>query len=170
MIRKKPSRWICKKKHLVDAYETSCPICGEEREVRDSKGKIPERKSVAALKKELQVVFNAWIRKRDTLPGGVFKCISCGTVKDVKHMHAGHFFSVGAHEAVRFDEDNAAGQCEACNTFLHGNLILYRENLIKKIGIEKFNKIDLRKHNLSKMGAFELSLLIQEYKAKLKSK
>jgi hypothetical protein len=129
-----------------------------------------EKKSVATLKKDLQKVFNTYIRLRDTLHDKgtpYFICISCRQPKGLDQMHAGHFWPVGGNEAVRFDEDNTHGQCEHCNTFKHGNLVQYTPNLIKKIGMVRFEKLSHRRLNRSKMMAFELELLIQTYKEKI---
>lgn len=62
-------------------------------------------------------------------------------------MHAGHFYSVGDHPAVRFNPDNAHGQCHRCNTFLHGNLLNYRENLLQKIGNERLENLKQKAHH-----------------------
>ena len=78
------------------------------------------------LLKKTEKIFNAWIRERDKDDG----CISCGREID----HAGHYFSVGQHSALRFDEMNVNGQCAACNVFKHGNLIYYRQGLVRKYG------------------------------------
>ena len=81
--------------------------------------------------KELQVIFNQWIRLRDK--GN--NCISCN--KPSKKENAGHYRSAGGNPELRFEPLNVHLQCEYCNTYLHGNLIDYRINLIKKIGLEK---------------------------------
>lgn len=99
-------------------------------------------KAVPQLVQIAQRHFNAFIRKRDSFDG-FFKCISCSEIKPVSKMHAGHFFSVGNYASVRFDVDDCHGQCHKCNTFLHGNLIPYRENLIKKIGQERFDQLEM---------------------------
>ena len=76
--------------------------------------------------KATQIVFNAWIRKRDeNLP-----CISCGTFNG--KMNAGHYRSVGSCPELRFDENNVHKQCERCNSHLSGNLINYRKGLIAR--------------------------------------
>ena len=81
---------------------------------------------------ELQTAFNAWIRVRDAgLP-----CISCGRHHQGQ-LHAGHYRSVGSEPALRFEADNCHLQCAPCNTYLSGNLIRYRINLIKKIGLDR---------------------------------
>ena len=128
-------------------------------------------KSLPSPKKKLQILFNEYVRLRD-LSGDHFKCISCGEIKHERFMHAGHFYAVGSYEGLRFDEDNVHGQCNHCNTFLHGNLIEYQDGLISKIGLEKFNKLKIKAGNYRRTGykfsRFELELLIQEYTQKVK--
>ena len=124
-------------------------------------------KSLSKLKKDLDKVFNHFIRFRDQ-SNGMFRCISCNENKSTRLMHAGHFHSAGHNEAVRWDEDNVHGQCVKCNTFLHGNLLEYQKGLIEKIGNKRFKVLELRRFNKSKMMPFELSLLIQQYKQKIK--
>lgn len=120
-------------------------------------------KTLAQLKKDLQKVFNAYIRQRDSKGGDYFICISCGVTKHVSQMNAGHYYSMGNFSVLRYDEDNVHGQCVACNNFKHGNLLGYREGLLNKIGEERLRKLELRRHNVSKMGRFELELLIKKY-------
>lgn len=92
--------------------------------------------STAKLKVRAQTVFNAWVRRRDE--GEC--CISCG---EFKTLEAGHYYSAGHHNNLRFTEDNVHGQCNRCNWRLHGNLTQYRFGLIKKIGIERVEQLDL---------------------------
>ena len=93
------------------------------------------KKTQKQLKAKAISVFNAYIRKRDSDLG----CISCGSHKDIQ---AGHFYSAGHHELLRFNEDNVNSQCLRCNYHLSANLINYRKNLIKKIGIDRVEKLD----------------------------
>ncbi len=122
-----------------------------------------KQKTLSALKKELDRVFNKFIRQRDS-KDGFFTCISSGKVLPVSQMNAGHFYSAGHHSALRWDEDNVHGQSIHDNCFLHGNLLGYREGLLKKIGPERLERLEIRKHNVSHYGRFELSLLIGKYK------
>jgi hypothetical protein len=118
-----------------------------------------------------QIVFNEYIRLRD-LTGDYFKCISCGQIKDKRFLHCGHYYNVGHYNGLRFDEDNAHGQCNHCNTFLHGNLIEYRNNLIFKIGIERFNLLETRagvyKRSGNKFTRFDILYKIEELRQKIK--
>lgn len=124
---------------------------------------MKKQKTLAQLKKDLDKVFNAFIRKRDS-QDGYFTCISSGKRLPVSQMNAGHFYSAGHHSAVRWDEDNVHGQSIHDNCFLHGNLLGYREGLLKKIGAKRLRNLGIRRHNSSKMGRFEIELLIQKYK------
>ena len=112
--------------------------------------------------KELQIVFNKFVRLRDK--GN--NCISCN--KPCKKENAGHYRSVGSCPSLRFEELNVHLQCEYCNTHLHGNLIKYRINLISKIGIDKVELLesfnDLKKYSIE-----ELKGLKEVYKLKIKN-
>lgn len=76
-----------------------------------------------------QAAFNAYIRTRDEGK----PCISCGSLTGKKN--AGHYRSVGSAPELRFEPLNCHLQCEKCNSYLSGNLINYRINLIKLIGL-----------------------------------
>lgn len=125
-------------------------------------------KSTEQLKAMAQKEFNAYIRKRGTLPGGVFICISCPGVKPVSQMNAGHYYSMGNHSYLRYDESNCWPQCIRCNMHLHGNLITYRENLLIKIGPEELERLDASRNKPYKPSKIELIAIIQLYREKIK--
>jgi hypothetical protein len=134
-------------------------------EKKMQKEKVEKKKELMTLSdwlKIAQTTFNAYIRKRDK--GNV--CISCQ--KPAKKENAGHFFNANNHYMVRFDEDNVHLQCEYCNTYLHGNLIEYRENLITKIGFYKFSILKHESDKTRKFSIDELKEIISVYKAKVK--
>ena len=135
----------------------------KEKQWKKKKAKLKEElMTVQDYVKIAQQVFNKYIRERDK--GN--KCISCGK-KPLKE-NAGHFYNANNHWNVRFDEYNVHLQCEHCNTFLSGNLINYRENLIKKIGTEEYNKLVDRAKVTRKFTVEELKEIINIYKNKLK--
>jgi hypothetical protein len=123
--------------------------------------------SVPQLIKLAEKYFNRYIRQRDS-DGDYFTCISCQKAKPASSMHAGHYMSAGHNASVRFSEDNVNGQCIACNTHLHGNLIRYRENLVKKIGIEKVELLEAISRVAHKWDRTGLVFAIETYKAKCK--
>lgn len=123
-------------------------------------------KSIAKLKKDLDLVFKKYIRQRD-LVGSTFTCISCGETKGKDQMHAGHFYA-STFTATRWDESNVNGQCIACNVFLHGNLLNYRKGMIKKYGQKVVDDLGAIHNKPIKLDRFDLERMIEEYKTKLK--
>jgi len=127
-------------------------------------------KSLPQLIAKCQSLFNEYIRARD-LSGDHFKCISCGQIKSERFMNCGHFYNVGHYAGLRFNEDNAHGQCIHCNKHLHGNLIEYRDNLFMKLGAERFENLKLKALYYKRCGhkshRFEIEQRIEELKAKL---
>ena len=123
-----------------------------------------DKYTVSELKKMAQKYFNAFIRKRDEGQ----PCISCGSGSP---NQAGHFYSAGHYNSLRFNEDNCHFQCVRCNYFLHGNLNNYRTRLEAKIGSERLAALDLLASNKRsfKFDRFTLIDIIETYKAKNKS-
>jgi hypothetical protein len=112
--------------------------------------------------KDLQTVFNQWIRLRDAGKA----CISCGRMH-TGQLHAGHYRSVGSEPALRFEPDNVHLQCAPCNTHLSGNLIPYRVNLIAKIGLERVEWLE-GKHPPMKYTVAQIQELKQFYRAEIR--
>ena len=135
---------ICKTEfNPISSLHTVCSLpCSLELESKkDNKGKALERKlvkaQIKALKpysffvKKTQEIFNRFIRLRDLdLP-----CISCGR-HHIGQYHAGHYLSIGSTPHLRFNPLNCHKQCAVCNHYRSGNIVGYRQGLIKKIGIE----------------------------------
>lgn len=109
-----------------------------------------------------QQIFNKYIRLRDK--GQV--CISCQK-KPLKE-NAGHFFNANNHYNLRFDERNVHLQCEHCNTYLSGNLLEYRTNLINKIGNSEFLILEAEARKTRKFTKDELKEIMAIYKKKCK--
>jgi gamma-glutamylcyclotransferase (GGCT)/AIG2-like uncharacterized protein YtfP len=125
---------------------------------------IKERnKSVSQWRKELQQVFNQYIRLRDQGKG----CVSCGKKLQGKY-DAGHYFSVGSYPNLRFNESNVHGQCVECNQHKHGNLIEYGIKIERRIGKGGLQELhSLRNERLS-LPLDKIKELIYHYKDKVK--
>ena len=109
------------------------------------------------LKKKAQDIFNKWIRTRDAEE----RCISCGGPVE----QAGHYFSSGYFSALTFNEMNVNGQDIRCNMFLNGNLIYYRQGLIRKYGEDKVKELEkLAEVRTYKWSRSELEEIIKKYK------
>jgi len=114
---------------------------------------------------ELQVIFNRFIRLRDSGQ----PCISCGTTKDVKY-DAGHFYSVGAYPNLRINEHNVHKQCSNnCNIHLSGNLAEYAIRLPERIGVDAFIELQSIRHKVSlKLSIPEIKDLKSHYRKLIK--
>lgn len=113
---------------------------------------------------KLQEHFNRFIRLRDAKE----PCISCGTTNNVS-WSAGHYFTVGSYPNLRFNEDNVNKQCWFnCNKNKSGNIAEYTPNLIKKIGLERFEALVSIKNDPMKLTIPELKEKIEHYKAECK--
>jgi 5-methylcytosine-specific restriction endonuclease McrA len=116
-------------------------------------------KPIPKLLKEAQQVFNKYIRTRDE--GMV--CISCGSDKA---NQAGHWISVKQSGALRYHEWNVNLQCAGCNLYLHGNQVMYRVGLVKKIGERAVAELEAMYINqrIKKWDRSELEDIINKYK------
>jgi hypothetical protein len=141
----------------VDAWVSEAKVKNWQKKKKQMQSDL---ETVQDIVKAAQMVFNKYIRERDKDE----LCISCKQVP--KKVNAGHFFNANNHWNVRFDEDNVHLQCERCNSFLSGNLIEYRANLLTKIGAERFNQLEARARVTRKFTKDELKELIKKYKKK----
>jgi hypothetical protein len=147
----------CLKDECVRAFVAEA----REKQWKQTKTRMKaDLETVQDIVKAAQMVFNKYIRERDKDE----LCISCKQIP--KKVNAGHFWNANNHWNVRFDEDNVHVQCERCNSFLSGNLLEYRTNLLTKIGAERFNQLEARARVTRKFTKDELKELIKKYKKK----
>lgn len=112
--------------------------------------------------KELQVIFNRFIRLRDKDE----PCISCGKKLGTK-FDAGHYRSAGGNPELRFEENNVHAQCVYCNQHLHGNLINYRLGLIERYGLAVVDWLEIQ-HEPKHYSIDELKKMKEYYKQQIK--
>jgi DNA-directed RNA polymerase subunit M/transcription elongation factor TFIIS len=152
--------------------EKHCYICKKTEQALKNLAKMKRDKlkkqkedllTVSDYLKLAQQVFNKWVRLRDQDKG----CISCGNPLGSKY-DAGHFWSAGGHSSVRFNENNVHAQCVSCNQHKHGNLLIYRDGLLRKIGFTKYEELENIAHETRKWDKEELKELIALYKKKIK--
>jgi len=118
--------------------------------------------TIPKLTAKAQKIFNAYIRQRDS-ENGYFTCISCGQIKEVSQMDAGHYVPVKGSSALRFDEYNVNGECKACNGFDQFHLIGYKRNLIDKVGERKVIELEQQHRLIKKWSRTELNEIIKQY-------
>jgi hypothetical protein len=142
-------------KRELEEYRT------ERRQTKERKVKLKTRSDWL---KEVQVVFNAYIRARDKNEG----CCSCDKPASWQgQFHASHYRSVGACPELRFEELNVWKACSICNNYLSGNLIEYRIRLSAKIGLDKVEWLE-GKHEPKHYTIDELKELKRIYREKIK--
>jgi hypothetical protein len=107
--------------------------------------------------------FNPFIRSRDEGK----KCVSCDKILSGK-FDAGHYHN-SQKSAVRFDEANVHGQCVQCNQWMHGNLIPYGKELLKRIGPDEMARLDSIAHVARHWTREELKELMEKYPKPKKS-
>lgn len=155
--------------HLVCSYD--CLIKYKKHLItKNNKRKYTklEDKSRSDLIQVLQFEFNKFIRKRDALNDKVFKCINCGKIKDISKMDAGHYLAVSNYPSVRFNENNVHSQCSHCNRFSSSGHAFYKDNLIKKIGENEYNKLIFKSNKPLKLSCQEIIKKIKYYRKKNK--
>ncbi len=129
----------------------------------ENKVKKERMKTKSEHLKELQTIFNKYIRLRDKGK----PCVSCGC--DFRDSpQASHYFSVGSHPGLRFNEDNVHSSCEQCNTYLHGNLIEYSLRLPERIGQDNYDNLISSRGERLQLSIPEIEELKTVYKQKIK--
>jgi hypothetical protein len=134
-----------------------------KRSMDRQKAKKPKKQvvqSLPSLKATAQKLINKYCRLRDIKDG----CISC---EKGASEQGGHYLSVGANSALRFDERNINGQCSSCNHFKSGNPIEYRIRLVQKIGREQVEWLEAHRKDIKKWSREELEEIIKTYRSKL---
>ncbi|WP_116817915.1 recombination protein NinG [Pseudomonas syringae] len=109
--------------------------------------------------KDTQQAFNEWVRHRDA----ALPCVSCGRHHEGKY-DAGHYRTVGSNPALRFEPLNCHKQCVPCNQHKSGNVIEYRIELVRRIGIVKVEWLE-GPHEPQKYTVEELKALTAKYRA-----
>jgi hypothetical protein len=85
----------------------------------------------------------------------------------LRKANAGHYLSTAARPELRFHEHNVWRQCEQCNTYLSGNLIPYRANLIQRIGLPAVEALE-GPHPAAKWTIDDLKAIKADYRDRLK--
>jgi len=106
------------------------------------------------------------VRKSRIIKYGVALCYTCGKKLHWKDLQCGHYSHSGndCWSLLDFYFDNLRPQCARCNKYLDGNLGVYGPLLKAEIGEERFDKINLVKHDINRMTVDDY----KELKAKLK--
>lgn len=168
--------WFCSTQHAIDfaiaknerdrAKQLAKARREREQQAKEARKEIRQRKievkPLSYWMKRAQAAFNLWIRESK---GG--QCISCGRYHDGQ-MHAGHYRTTAAAPELRFEPDNVWPQCAPCNTYLSGNLVLFRASLIHRIGLARVEWLE-GPHEPKRYRKEDYQAIEAEFKQRLKA-
>jgi len=114
--------------------------------------------------------FAKYIKLRDAIKttGDVHfcRCITCGEVKPIEEMDAGHGIP-GRMNSILFNEELVRGQCRPCNRG-GGELQMYKKVLIDMYGQEKWDYWQSEKHKTVQCTQFDYEQIAKIYRGKVK--
>lgn len=119
-----------------------------------------------SLEDKAQVFFNRYIRLRDCIKatGDIYygRCFTCRAITHYNAGDAGHF-TQGKNSITRYFEDNCNLQCIPCNRGKGGNLIVYREKLVRLNGERWVEDLELLDQQLAFFMPDELEEIASYY-------
>jgi len=124
--------------------------------------------TVPRQKKLTWKTFSEYIRKRDADWKGDCTCVTCGVVKPIKEMQAGHFIQ-GRHNSILFDERNVHTQCYSCNVMKYGNSLKYYRFMESKYGEKIILELEEKDTEKKSFTVEELKGLREEFKRKIEA-
>ncbi|MGM7882329.1 recombination protein NinG [Yersinia enterocolitica] len=169
-------QWWCNEEHRIEyavlvmkdkrSRDQASELKRRREKEREEKKELKVRKINAKPKtywiKQAQQAVNAFVRARDSsLP-----CVSCGT-HSTAQWDAGHYRTTAAAPQFRFDPRQIHKQCSVCNQHKSGNIVPYRVELIKRIGIETVEVIE-NNHERRSYTVEELNGIRDYYRLELK--
>ncbi|ENJ4476289.1 recombination protein NinG [Yersinia enterocolitica] len=169
-------QWWCNEEHRIEyavlvmkdkrSRDQASELKRRREKEREEKKELKVRKINAKPKtywiKQAQQAVNAFVRARDSsLP-----CVSCGT-HSAAQWDAGHYRTTAAAPQFRFDPRQIHKQCSVCNQHKSGNIVPYRVELIKRIGIETVEAIE-NNHERRSYTVEELKGIRDYYRLELK--
>lgn len=173
---------LCKQCLKTKRYATTslCYGCWKmhEREKRAKKKeaallrkvKSRERKAnkPSKLKKNLDIVFSQYIRRRAADRQGNIVCVCCG--RSLPWQEAQNMHYVGrAHMNTRWDEKNCYPGCVRCNVMLNGNYPAYTKYLLNTYGAEWLQKLIKDGEQIKQWTTDELKTEIEKYQKLIKT-
>lgn len=157
---------------MIQRKKKICKSCGKERYIFSHgncsycASKVPKKKPASSykkigdLEKILDSLFSKYVRQKASV-NGYLNCYICNNIiryADAELMH----YIPRKNKALRYDEMNCKAGCIVCNQYKGGNLIKYREKLVKEYGEDLVVQLEMTKSKISDRE--ELLTLIEYYK------
>lgn len=160
---------LCERLHKVEKRKAREESQERKAIIAKAAGKETEKEQVilqdrAKLEEKLTKETHTLVKLRDWGK----PCISCGS-PHAPDFDAGHYHTVGAHPAHRYNMLNINGQCRSCNRGQQGNKIGYRAGIKERYGVETLKALLDLKTSKTHLSNWELSQLIRQRTAQVKA-
>ena len=126
-------------------------------------------KSLPKLRKECLDLLAEREKLKAELDNRLF-CYTCDVPlkNHTTNCQLGHYLARGAYPGLAFHPDNSRLQCFPCNIGKHGNIIEFRERLIKEIGLQRVTMLEQERHLKTKLGRSDYLEMIERFKVEIK--
>ena len=134
------------------------------RIVRKSKKRIKTRHKVVSISKLIKTadkLFSDAVRQIGANKEGLQVCYTCGHKNHWKKLQCSHFLS-RYYKSARWDFDNARPTCFMCNIWKKGDLVNFRQKLLKEIGQKRVEVVEAKRHQSTKLTRAFLEEKLQE--------
>lgn len=164
------------KKQLKSNKSITSRLSRQLHEVQGELKKAVKEKTKSDYLKVADILFGAFIKRRDADSLGNVECVCCGGTYNIKDktkdgdmvVQAMHFVSRGTY-SLRFNEINVHAGCCSCNLNMHlepDGLAYkrYRKFLVDSVGEEEVKKMEDQKREIGKITEADLKEIIDKYK------
>ena len=90
------------------------------------------------------------------------QCFTCGELKVISQLSAGHFREKIGGASTYFELDNLRPQCFRCNKLRHGEKDIYAQKLLGEIGRKRFDKLFKKVQEAKQWTKAELTQIAEE--------
>lgn len=140
----------------------------EKERVKKEKDRKKKSESITKLKEKLWKIVSEYVRLRDSDDDNYCVCCTCWERRHYKDsMQGGHYIASGQSSFHRYNEKNIHAQCYWCNVGKNGNVLEYREFMIRKYGQEYTDWLFETRNEVHNLGKVELMDYIEQYQVKL---
>ena len=164
------------KKQIKSNKSVTSRLSKRLHEVQTELKKFSKEKTKSDFLKVADILFGAFIKRRDSDSKGNVNCVCCGGTFNIKDktsegdmvVQAMHFVSRGTY-SLRFDEINVHAGCCHCNLQMHleSNGLAFqrfRRFLVDAVGEEQVKQMEEEKHKIYKLSESDLITIIDKYK------
>ena len=162
--------WVkfCSKKCRISYIAQKNSEKREKEKIKNEKARKKKSDSITVLKKKLWETVSLYIRLRDSDDENFCTCCTCSEYRHYKDsIQAGHYIASGQSSFHRYNERNIHPQCYWCNIGKNGNVLEYREFMIKKYGQEYTDWLYETRNEPTNLWKEEIKELTIQYKQKL---